>query len=110
MDKKSEHSDIKKEEEFMNEIESKEKRKIRAQSKKNRAIWMGFGLFGVVGWSVMIPTIIGIIIGLWLDRKLTGRISWTLTFLILGIALGCWNAWYWVQKERKLIEKEREEE
>ncbi|MFZ2330143.1 MAG: AtpZ/AtpI family protein [Atribacterota bacterium] len=109
MDKKSNRSEII-EEEFLDEIESKEKRKIRAQSKKNRAIWMGLGLFGVVGWSVMIPTIIGITIGLWLDRKLTGRISWTLTFLILGIALGCWNAWYWVQKERKLIEKEREED
>jgi ATP synthase protein I len=45
-----------------------------------------------------------------LDKKFSGQISWTLTFLFLGIVLGCWNAWYWVQKERKLIEKEREEE
>ena len=108
MDKKSNRSEII-EEEFLDEIESKEKRKIRAQSKKSGDL-DGIRLIGVVGWSVMIPTIIGITIGLWLDRKLTGRISWTLTFLILGIALGCWNAWYWVQKERKLIEKEREED
>ena len=110
MNKRSIHSEIEKEEEFLDEIESKERRKIKARSKKNRAIWMGLGLFGVVGWSVMVPTIIGIIIGLWLDKKFSGQISWTLTFLFLGIVLGCWNAWYWVQKERKLIEKEREEE
>jgi ATP synthase protein I len=33
-----------------------------------------------------------------------------LTFLVIGIVLGCWNAWYWVQKERRVIEKERDEE
>ena len=110
MVKKNVHPEIEKEEKFLDEINSKERRKIRAQSKKNRAIWMGLGLFGVIGWSVVVPTIIGVVIGLWLDRKSTGQISWTLTFLFLGIVLGCWNAWHWVQKEYKLIEKEREEE
>ena len=102
-------SEANKEEQFLHEIDSKEKRRIKAQSKKNRAIWMGFGLFGIIGWSVMIPTIIGIVIGLWTDKKWPGPISWTLTFLFLGIALGCLNAWYWVEKERKVIEREREE-
>jgi len=110
MDKKNNSSEKKREKEFLREIEKKEKRRIKAQGRKNRSIWMGFGLFGVIGWSVMIPTIVGIGIGLWADRKWPGQISWTLTFLFLGIALGCWNAWYWVQKERKVIEKERDEE
>lgn len=110
MDKKNISSEEKREKEYLREIEKKEKRKIKAQSRKNRTIWMGFGLFGIIGWSVMIPTIIGIGIGLWADNKWPGQISWTLTFLFIGIALGCWNAWYWVQKERRLIEKERDEE
>jgi ATP synthase protein I len=109
MNRKGDWSEEEKEEKFLQEIESKEKRRIKAQSKKNRVIWMGFGLFGIIGWSVMIPTIIGIGIGLWADRKWPGQISWTLTFLFLGIVLGCWNAWYWVQKERRVIEREREE-
>ncbi len=109
MAKKGTMSEANKEEQFLHEIDSKEKRRIKAQSKKNRTIWMGFGLFGIIGWSVMIPTIIGIVIGLWADKKWPGPISWTLTFLFLGIALGCLNAWYWVEKERKVIEREREE-
>jgi ATP synthase protein I len=109
MDKKVDFSEEKREEKFLQEIESKEKRRIKAQGRKNRAVWMGLGLFGVIGWSVMIPTIIGIIVGLWMDRKWPGQISWTLTFLFTGIILGCINAWYWVQKERKIIEREREE-
>ncbi len=109
MDKKRDSIEIKKEKDFLQEIERKGKRRLKAQREKSRVVWVGLGLFGVIGWSVMVPTIIGIIIGLWLDKKWHGQISWTLTFLLLGIGLGCWNAWYWIQKERKDIEKEREE-
>ena len=94
---------------FIKKIEKKEKRKLRAQKKKDRVIWFGLGLFGVIGWSVMVPTLIGIAVGIWADRKWPGQISWTLTFLFAGIILGCLNAWYWVEKERKSIEEENEE-
>ena len=94
---------------FIEKIKRKEKRKLRAQRKKGQAIWFGLGLFGVIGWSVMIPTLIGIAVGIWADRKWPGQISWTLTFLFAGIILGCLNAWYWVEKERKEIEEENKE-
>jgi len=94
---------------FIRKIEKKEKRKLRARGKKYQAIWFGLGLFGVIGWSVMIPTLIGIAVGIWADRKWPGQISWTLTFLFAGIILGCLNAWYWVEKERKEIEEENKE-
>jgi len=107
MNKKEEPRDIKKG--FIKKIEKKEKRKLRARGKKYQAIWFGMGLFGVIGWSVMIPTVIGIALGIWADRKWPGQISWTLTFLFAGIILGCLNAWYWVEKERKSIEEENKE-
>ena len=94
---------------FIKKIEKKEKRKLRAQKKKGQAVWFGLGLFGVIGWSVMVPTLIGIAVGIWADRRWPGQISWTLTFLFAGIILGCLNAWYWIQKERKSIEEENEE-
>ena len=94
---------------FIRKIEKKEKRKLRARDKKYQAIWFGMGLFGVIGWSVMVPTLIGIAVGIWADRRWPGNISWTLTFLFVGIILGCLNAWYWVEKERKEIEEENKE-
>ena len=52
------------------------------------AIWFGLGVFGVVGWSVAIPTLIGTAIGLWIDRTWPSRFSWTLMLLILGVGAG----------------------
>jgi ATP synthase protein I len=57
----------------------------------------------------MVPTLIGIAFGIWADKRWPGTISWTLTFLFAGIILGCLNAWYWVEKERKEIEEENKE-
>ena len=76
-------------------------RKLRARKESRRAAWFGLGMLGLVGWSVAIPTLLGTALGVWLDRRWPGQVSWTLTFLIIGIALGCLNAWYWVNEESK---------
>lgn len=79
----------------------KAERKARSREEGDRVISFGLGTFGLVGWSVMIPTVLGIAIGVWLDARYTGEISWTLTGLLTGIALGCLNAWYWVQRKSR---------
>jgi ATP synthase protein I len=81
------------------EIRAKETRKIKARREKDRGLWFGLGMFGLVGWSVVIPTLMGIGVGVWLDKILLDRYSWTLMGLALGVIAGCINAWYWVKKE-----------
>ena len=56
-------------EQLRKNIRRREKRKMRARGEKEESIWFGLGTFGVVGWSVSIPTVIGIAIGVWMDRK-----------------------------------------
>jgi len=80
-------------------IGKKAKRKLRARRGKERDAWFWLGMFGLVGWSVAIPSVGGIALGLWLDGRYSGETSWTLTFLIIGVALGCINAWYWIKQE-----------
>lgn len=82
-------------------VKRRAERKLQANKKGERTIWFGLGLFGLIGWSVAIPTLIGIAIGVWLDSRFPGPVSWTLTFLIIGVALGCLNAWYWVKQESR---------
>jgi ATP synthase protein I len=76
-------------------------RKLRARRESRHTAWFGMGMFGLVGWSVAVPTLIGTALGLWLDENWPTRHSWTLTFLIIGVALGCLNAWYWVKQESR---------
>lgn len=86
-------------EKFRSEIHRKEHRKERARGTRSRSLWFGLGMFGLVGWSVSIPTLIGIAVGVWIDRTWPGPYLWTLTGLLLGVLLGCLNAWYWLKRE-----------
>lgn len=87
----------------------KQERKLQAQ-RKRKSVWSGLGLFGMIGWSIAVPTIVGAGLGVWLDKKYEGDFSWTLSLLILGLASGCFIAWNWVQKENKEINKRNEDE
>ena len=85
--------------EFHKRVGERAERKRRARAEGRPSAWFGLGMFGLIGWSVAIPTLAGVALGLWLDDRYPGDVSWTLTFLIIGVALGCLNAWYWVKQE-----------
>jgi ATP synthase protein I len=94
--------------EFSRQVGAKAARKLKAQRKVTRTIWFGFGMMGLIGWSVAIPTLLGAAIGLWLDKHHPGSHSWTLMLLVIGLVIGCLNAWHWVAKEDKEIREEQE--
>ena len=85
--------------ELLERMEERARQKARAREEGDRTLWFGLGTFGLVGWSVMLPTVLGIAVGAWLDARHQGDISWILTGLITGIILGCVNAWYWIQRK-----------
>ena len=86
---------------FARRIGRKEQRKIRGRQERRRSPWFWAGMFGLVGWSVAVPALLGILAGWYVDRHLEGRVSWTLTGLVVGMALGCLNAWFWVKRESR---------
>ncbi len=82
-------------------VGAKEARKLQARRAGPQDAWFGLGMFGLVGWSVALPTLLGVAAGVWLDTTWHSRFSWTLMLLGLGICLGCVNAWYWVTRESR---------
>jgi ATP synthase protein I len=88
---------------MLQEVGSKEIRKLRARREQHHSIWFGLGTFGVVGWSVAVPTLLGVALGIWIDSRWPGSYSWTLMLLFGGLILGCLNAWYWISQEREGI-------
>jgi len=83
------------------EVDAKERRKLEARRSKDDSVLFGFGMFGLVGWSVAIPTLIATALGVWIDSQYPGPHSWTLMLLIIGVIAGCLNAWFWVTRQSK---------
>lgn len=81
------------------EVDAQQARKLAARSEGEYSAWFGLGMFGLVGWSVAVPTLLGVALGLWVDERWPSRFSWTLMLLVMGAAVGCLNAWWWMQRE-----------
>lgn len=70
-----------------------QKQSARARRRETTSWWHGLGLFGVVGWMIVTPTLIGVAMGRLIDSHFNTGISCTLTLLLLGVVLGCGTAW-----------------
>lgn len=87
-------------EDFEKQVSAKSKRKLKARREGNHTLWFGLGMFGIVGFTITISTLLGIALGIWIDTKFPSQYSWTLMLMFVGVVFGCLNAWYWIQSER----------
>lgn len=85
------------------QVDAKARRKLEARRVTTPGVWFGLGMIGIIGWSIVVPTLLGAALGLWLDRHYADTRSWTLALLVGGLTLGCLNAWHWVSKEDKAM-------
>ena len=105
----SEKPEIKSEKErpaFSRQVGVQAARKLKARRHSTPGVWFGLGMMGLVGWSVVVPTLLGAALGIWLDKHHPGTHPWTLALLVLGLITGCVNAWYWVAKEEKAMRED----
>jgi len=91
-------------------VGAKAKRKLKARRHAAQGVWFGLGMMGLVGWSVVVPTLIGAGVGLWLDKHHPVKQSWTLALLVAGLVVGCFTAWHWVSKEDQAIRDDEEDD
>ena len=92
---------------FAGQVGAKAARKLKAR-KSSQGVWFGLGMMGLIGWSVVVPTLLGASLGRWLDKHHPGPHPWTLALLVAGLMIGCLNAWYWIAKEDKAMRDEPE--
>ncbi len=60
----------------------------------------GLGVFGVIGWSVALPTVAGAFLGMWLNRVAPQSFSWPMALILGGAVVGAMVAWSWIDKSR----------
>lgn len=91
---------------FVALVRAKAARKQKSRNNAAPGIWFGLGMMGLIGWSVVVPTLLGTMLGLWLDGNFAGSHSWTLALLVGGLVLGCANAWHWVARQDQATREE----
>jgi len=93
------------------QVGAKAARKLKARRSATPGVWFGLGMMGLIGWSVVVPTLLGAALGLWLDQHhhQSGGRSWTLALLVAGLTIGCFNAWHWVAREDQAMHDELDE-
>ncbi len=85
------------------QIGNKAARKLRARADDAPGVWSGLGMMGLIGWSIVVPTLLGAALGIWLDTKHPGAHPWSLALLMAGLVLGCLNAWRWVAQQDRAM-------
>jgi ATP synthase protein I len=89
---------------------SSDERRIARRARGKGDPLLGLATLGMVGWSIVVPTLLGIAGGIALDARFPqGRISWTLSLMTAGLVIGVFNATYWVKREQRSIEQEHPE-
>jgi ATP synthase protein I len=86
-------------ERMIRQVGAEQDRMIRARRRTN-GNWSSIAILGVIGWSVAIPTLAGIAVGLWIDHHWPSRFSWTLMLMIGGLVFGCVSAWLHVKGDQ----------
>ncbi|MGO9673004.1 MAG: AtpZ/AtpI family protein [Methylocella sp.] len=80
-------------------VRTRQQRRARWRREGERSIGQNLAMIGALGWTIVTPTLIGIFVGRWLDRRFEMGIFWTLGLLMAGLALGCTLAWKRMQSE-----------
>ena len=100
-------------EEFENkkaeEISSELARKaVIMKLKKEQNIGVNFGFVAALGGVIIVPILLGIWGGTFLDKHYPVRFSWRLSLIFCGFVWGMINAYYWIKlEETKTAESEQ---
>jgi len=58
-----------------------------------------FGQIGVLGWMIVVPMLVGLGVGHWLDARFGTGITLAAALLMVGAALGLWLAVRWMREQ-----------
>ena len=76
-----------------NAVEKRSERRRRWEREGERPLARNLAMIGSLGWLIVTPTLIGVLVGRWLDGVFDTGITFAAALLFLGAAIGLWLAW-----------------
>ena len=80
-------------------VRLRERRNQRWKKEGERSLWQNLSMVGALGWLIVVPTLLGVLIGRWLDGLFGTGIFYSGALIFLGITIGCYLAWQRINKE-----------
>jgi ATP synthase protein I len=74
-------------------VKTRQERRELWAREGERSLGQNLAMIGVLGWTIVLPTLLGLFAGRWLDRTFQMGIFWTLGLLVAGLGAGCVLAW-----------------
>jgi ATP synthase protein I len=80
-------------------VHLRQQRRARWSEEGERSIWQNMSMIGALGWLIVVPTLLGVLAGRWLDDMFASGIFWTGALIVLGVGIGSYLAWQRINKE-----------
>ncbi|OUL95659.1 AtpZ/AtpI family protein [Paraburkholderia hospita] len=77
------------------------KRDATGREEPEPSLGARLGQIGVLGWTIVLPTLLGLALGRWLDRFAGTRVFFSAPLLMIGAAIGLWSAWRWMHRQQR---------
>jgi len=63
------------------------------RSKGVRSFARNLSIIGSYGWTLVVPTLLGVYLGRWLDQRFGSGVFWTFALLVVGVTFGGYVVW-----------------
>ena len=80
-------------------VRLRQERQDEWQRSGERPLWRNLSMIGALGWLIVTPTLLGVLIGRWLDVRFGSGIFWSGALIMLGATFGGYLAWQRISKE-----------
>ena len=81
---------------LVEEIRLRRARRDRWLREGDMSVGRRLAQIGVLGWIFVLPTLVGLFAGRWLDARYSTGIFWSAPLMLLGLCIGGWTAWKWM--------------
>ena len=80
-------------------IRQRQSRRETWEKQGERPLWKNLSMVGALGWLVVVPTLIGVFVGKWIDEALGTSVTFSGALTFAGACLGFYLAWKRMNEE-----------
>lgn len=74
-------------------IRAQDARREKWREEGDRPLWKSLSMVGALGWLIVVPTLLGVFIGRWIDFRLGTGVTFSGALTFAGACLGLFLAW-----------------